>query len=421
MEWLRRLPHALWFFGRGLATSIAGNISLVVLSAALALSLWLFVTDAENPTERQTFNSAVEIGFVNVPNGLAVANASANTVRIEIEGPENDLRSLRPADFEAEANLGGFEQGKQTVAVSVVSKKSDVRVVSTTPQQIDVTLENLRTKDVPVRVELVGALEEGFAAGERTASPETATVSGPQSLVELVDEAVAEVGVTGRSADFTEDRVSLSPRDLRGGEISRVAVSPATASVDVTVEQSEFSQQFTVSPRISGNPAAGYNVTGITIDPPLVTVTGSLAVLQSIDPLAGIATSEISISDARSTVVQQADLRLPPDSGVLGSIQVTVTVTITPIRGEVSFLVVPQVRNVGDGLVVTPAASVVVTLAGDLPALQAITAESIIVGADAQGLGPGLYVLPIQVTPPLGTTVARVEPGELGVALAARP
>jgi YbbR domain-containing protein len=409
------------FFARGLATSIAGNISLVILSVALALSLWLFVTDAENPTGRETFNSAVTIGFVNVPNGLAVANSSANTVRIDIEGPENDLRTLRPADFEAQANLGGFEQGKQTVAVSVVSRKSDVRVVRITPEQVEVTLEGVRTREVPVRIELVGALKEGFAAGDRSANPDTATISGPQSLVDLVDEAVAEVGVTGRSADFTEDRVPLSPRDARGGEISRVTVSPVSASIDVNVEQSEFSQQFTVSPRISGNPAAGYNVTGIAIDPPLVTVRASLAVLQSIDPVAGIPTSEISISDARSTIVQEAELRLPPDSSVLGSIQVTVTVTIAPVRGEVSFLVVPQIRNVGDGLAVTPAGSIVVTLSGDLPTLQAITAESIIVVGDAQGLGPGLHVLPIQVTPPAGTAVVRVEPGELGVALAARP
>ena len=421
MEWRRRLPHAMWFFGRGLVTSIVGNISLVILSLALALSLWLFVTDAENPTKRQTFNSAVEIGFVNVPDGLAVANSTANTVRIEIEGPEHDLSSLRPADFEAEANLGGFEQGEQTVAVSVVSTKSDVRVVRTTPEQIEVTLENLRTKQVPVRVELAGSPQEGYEADSRTVDPETATVSGPQSLVELVDEAVADVGVTGRSADFREDRVQLSPRGARGGEISRVTVSPGTARVDVTVEQSVFSQQFVVSPRVSGIPAAGYNVTGIVVDPSLVTITGSLAVLQSIDPLAGIATSDISIGDARGSVVQQAELRLPPDSSVLGSIQVLVTVTITPIRGEVSFLVVPQVRNVGDGLAVTPADSVVITLAGDLPTLQAITAESIIVVADARGLGPGLHVLPIEVTAPVGTTVVRVEPGELGVALTARP
>jgi len=420
MEWLRRLPYALWFFSRGLVTSIAGNISLVILSVALALSLWLFVTDAENPTDRQTFNSAVEISFVNVPTGLAVANSSANTVRIEIEGPANDLSGLRPADFEAEANLGGFERGKHPVPVSVVSKKSDVRVVRTTPEQIEVTLDDLRTKEVPVRAALVGSPQPGFAAGDQTVEPQTATVSGPESLVELVDVAIAEVGVTGRSADFTEDRVVLSPRDARGGEISRVIVNPSTSRVDVRIEQSEFSQQFTVTPKISGIPAAGYNVTGIAVDRAVVTVTGSLPVLNSIDAIAGISTSEISISDARASVVQQVELSLPGDTGVLGTNQVLVTITITPARGEVSFLVVPQVRNVADGLAVTPAQSVLVTLAGDLPALEAVTAESITIIVDAQGLGEGLYVLPMLITPPAGTTVVRVEPGELGIALTLR-
>ena len=114
MEWMRRLPRALWFFAHGLVTSLAGNLSLAALSIGLALSLWLFVTNAENPTQRQTFNSAIEIGIVNVPTGLAVANLSANTVRIEIEAPENALKNLRAEDFTAELNLGGLTPGKTT-------------------------------------------------------------------------------------------------------------------------------------------------------------------------------------------------------------------------------------------------------------------------------------------------------------------
>ncbi len=420
MEWLRRLPRALWFFVRGMVTSIVGNISLAILSVALALSLWLFVTDAENPTERQTFNSAIEISFVNVPTDLAIANASANTVRIDIEAPENELEDLRAADFTAEVNLGGLPAGDADVPVSVRSTNSDVRIVRTSPEQVQVTLEPLRTKEVPVRVAVVGSPQQGFAAGAQSVEPDTATVSGPQSLVELVDAAVAEAPVTGLRVDFEEESVPLRARDARGGEIGRITVSPATADVSVEIEQREFSLEFTVSPLISGAPALGYNVTGISVDPPIVTVSGPLGELQSLDPIAGIATEEIALGDARATVTRTVDLVLPPGLTVAGSDQVTVTINIAPARGEVSFLVVPQVRNVGEGLVVTPSGAVFVTLSGDVPTLQAITPESIIVVADAQGLAEGLHIVPLQVTPPGGTTVVRVEPAELGIALTPR-
>lgn len=417
MDWIRRTPRAVWFFARGLFTSIVGNISLAILSVALALSLWLFVTDAENPTERQTFNSAIEISFVNIPDGLALANASADTVRIDIEAPESDLEDLRAADFTAEVNMGGLPPGDSNVPVSVRSTKANVRIVNTAPQQVTVTLETLETKEVPVRVAIVGAPQQGFAAGEQEVEPETATVSGPRSLVQLVDAAVAEVGVTGLRVDFAEERVPLRARDSRGGEIGRVTVSPETASVQVEIEQREFSLEFGVAPLVSGRPALGYNVTGISVDPAIVTVTGPLEQLQSLDPVAGIGTQEIVMGDARTSFTRSVSLTIPEGLRVNGDSTVEVTVTITPARGEATFLVTPQIRNVGEGLIATAGSAVLVTLSGDVPALQSITPESIVVVADAQGLEAGLHAVAMQVTPPANTTVVRVEPGELGIAI----
>jgi YbbR domain-containing protein len=200
-----------------------------------------------------------------------------------------------------------------------------------------------------------------------------------------------------------------------------VTVSPETASVSVDIVQQDFSLEFIVNPATTGSPAAGYNVTGISVSPPIVTVTGPLEVLQTIDPVQGITTGEVALGDATATVTQDVDLILPPELEVAGSSRVQVTVTITPARGEASFLVVPQVRNVGDGLVATPSGPVTVTLSGDIPTLQALTADSIVAFVNAEGLGAGLYTLPIEVTPPPGTAIVRVEPGEAGVALASAP
>jgi YbbR domain-containing protein len=420
MEGLRRLARAFWFFARGLVTSVIGNLSLAVLSVALALSLWLFVTDAENPTERVTFNSAIELSFVNVPGDLALSNASASTVRIDIEAPESDLAELRAADFVAEVNLGGLPPGNSRVPVSVRSTNADVRIVRTSPEQVDVTLEAVLTREVPIRVVIVGSPQQGFAAADDDVEPDTATVSGPRSLVELVDAAVAEVGITGLRVDFANDRVPLRARDARGGEIGRISVQPETARVRVDIEQQLFSLEFAVNPLVTGRPAVGYNIAGIAVEPSIVTVSGPLDELQSLDPVAGITTQGIQMDDARSTFTRSVELVLPSGLTVGGSTSVTVTIAIEPARGEASFLVVPQVRNVADGLAVTPASSVLVTIAGDVPTLQSTTPESITVVVDAQGLGEGLHSVALQITPPAGTTIVRVEPGELGIALTSR-
>ncbi|MDP9238630.1 MAG: CdaR family protein [Chloroflexota bacterium] len=427
MEFLRRLPGALVFIGRGAISSVFGNVSLALLSVALGLSLWLFVTDRENPKVAQTFSSAVLVKFVNVPNDLAVSNASESNVRIRVEATANDLKNLRADDFQATVDLGGFPKGQVTIPVQVASSNGSVNVVETTPDRIDVTLEALRTNVVPVEVSLLGSPQQGFGLVKPSAGapqnpstqPASVTISGPESLIALVHSAVAEVNLTGLRADFTGD-IDLRPRDVRGGDISRVKVNPGRARVTVDIEQQEFSQEFRVNPLIAGTPALGYNGVGITVDPAVISITGPLDVLQSIDAVKGISTEEISIADGRADVVRTIPVAIPPGTSVKGSPAVKVTVSIRPARGEVTFSIVPQIRNIGAGLALYPPTPVLVTLSGDLPVLQALTPESMVVTADAQALGAGIYSLPLQITPPPGTTVTRTDPGQIGIALSKR-
>lgn len=420
MNFLLRLPAALLFFVRGGAISVAGNLSLAVISVGLATSLWLYVTDKENPTQVQAFNSSIPVKFVNVPNDLAVANASEASVRIRIEAPTNELGQLRADDFNATVNLGGMQKGQASIAIDVTPPNSRINVVDVSPSRIDVTLESVRSKEVPIEVALVGSPQQGFASVGKTSDPQTAIVSGPESLVALVDRVAAEVNLTGLRVDVADDRASLKPRDARGGEISGVKVAPDTASVSVNLEQREFSLEFVVNPLVTGQPASGYNIVGVTSDPRLITLTGPLDVLQSIDAVRGIATEEIAIADARSDVVRQVQVTLPQGVRAQGSSAVRVTVGVRPAQGELTFRIAPQIRNVGAGLVVSSTDPVSVTLSGDVPTLQAVTPETITVIGDAAGLPAGLHAIPLQLTPPAGTTLVRAEPATLGVALVPR-
>lgn len=420
MSTLQRIARALTLIARGLVSTVLGNLSLAVLSLALALSLWLYVTDRENPEETRTFNSSIEVDFANVPTNLAIARTSAAAVGVRVAGPRNMLDDLSVDDFEATVDLGGLDEGNHSVGVDVTSSRARVSVVSVTPPRIDVGVEALRTKEVAVVASLVGSPQLGFAAGDQTVEPSRVTVSGAQSLVELVDNAVAEVQLTGLRIDLTDERVLLQPRDGCCSMITRVDINPATARVSVAIVQQEFSRDFIVAPSVTGQPADGFNVTGVRPDPLIVHVSGTLEVLGSIDAVSGVPTEEISIADARDDVVRTVQLSLPDGARLEGG-SVRVVVEINPAVGEFSYSVVPRVNNVAQDLAVVVPNPVVIILAGDVPTLRAVAAGSIAAEVNAQGLGPGLYALPVQITPPSGTTIVRIEPEQLGVALSARP
>jgi YbbR domain-containing protein len=214
--------------------------------------------------------------------------------------------------------------------------------------------------------------------------------------------------------------VALEPRDARDGAISRLSVSPSTARVAVDLEQQEFSSPYVVSPVIVGEPADAHNIVSVTVRPAIVTITGTVEVLQSIDAVRGVLTEEISIADARDDVRRTVQLQLPAGARVQGNPTIEVEIVIDPAQGEFTFLVVPQILNVEDALVATPAEPVAITLTGEVSVLSALTAQSIVVTANAGGLGAGLHVLPLEVVPPGNTQVVRVEPQELGIALTPR-
>ena len=91
---------------RPLARSLRENSGLAVLSVVLAFGLWIFVTDAENPTVTRVLPIDLEVQPANVPSDVAVANDLA-TVRVRIRVSEVEFDSLTAADFEATVNLDG--------------------------------------------------------------------------------------------------------------------------------------------------------------------------------------------------------------------------------------------------------------------------------------------------------------------------
>jgi hypothetical protein len=78
------------------------------------------------------------------------------------------------------------------------------------------------------------------------------------------------------------------------------------------------------------------------------------------------------------------------------------------------------VVNAAGGLAVFPPPSVIVVLSGEIPMLRAITPDAIVAEVDAQGLDAGLHLLPVSVTPPPGTSVASIDPPQVGIALSLR-
>lgn len=305
------------------------NWGLAVLSVVLAIALWVYVTDQQNPEETGRIPGMVQVQVINVPDNQAVSSISPEGVTVNARAPQDTLNDLEADDFRATIDLSGVTAERAVVDVRVEALRTRVEVVDWSPQRVTVQIENVTSRSVPIEAELVGTPPRGFEVGATTVQPAQSQVTGPESLVALVDSVAANVNLTGISTNF-QQTLLLEARDGQGVRVDGVTVEPASARVTVEVRQLQFSAAFVVLPDIRGTPAQGFRVVGMAIDPQFLIVSGPADVFQTLDPTAGVMTEVVSIDGASADVVRTVALRLPPGASAART-EVTVRVLIAAV------------------------------------------------------------------------------------------
>lgn len=389
---------------------------LLLLSLLLGAALWVFVTEEENPTRIDTLPTPLTVQAVNVEPGLAVAN-QLPAVEVQLAAPDERWEDIAggAGSFSAFVDLNGVTERDQEVRVQVeIEGLRGVRVVETIPEFITVNLEDLTSVEVPVRVRPVGTLPLGYELGSTSAAQSTVTIIGPESLVVRVNDAVADLTVTGLTLSF--DRiVALVPRGAGGGEIRGVSLDPPSLSVSIEIRRSTLVQALPLRARTDNAPAAGYRVTNVVVSPATISVEGTLDALTQLE---AIDLDPIDITGAQTDVTRAITIELPDGVSSADSLLATVVVQIAPIDGSLTLEVVPEFINALSGIVATPESPTIeLTLTGPLPVLNTLTAEDISLTIDLAGLGAGAYELEPTLDLPEGVIQDALRPETVSVTL----
>ncbi len=394
--------------------SLRQNSGLAVLSVVLAFGLWIFVTDAENPT-RPGRLPGITVEPVNIPSDVALAD-ELPAVSVSVRVEENVFDSLTPADFEATVNLEGLAVGEYELEVEVrsLTSRGGLRIVGVLPEKIPVRLAQLVSKEVPVTVDVRGQPPADFIMTTPNADDETVVVAGPQEKVDLVTQAVASLDVAGRT-ESVDQSVRLEPLDQRGELITGVSLDPALTRVKIDIEQKTFSRALVISPQVVGTPARGYNVVSVSVNPLTVAVSGSRSFIEEATV---IRTQPISIDGAEEEIVRTVSLDVPPGAKVIGNVSVTVTIEIVPATGQLLFVVPVSATGLDGNLsIVGSLPTVQVTLFGPLPTLLRLNPNDISASVDLTDKDAGTHKVKIKALAPEGLEVRSISPEEIEIVL----
>jgi YbbR domain-containing protein len=391
------------------------NLGLILLSLALSTLIWATAVEQENPTMEQAFPSAIPVSLTNVPEGMIAYGQIDARVSVVLRAPQSVWKALRPEDIRASVNLSGLKPGTYALPVQVQVGLGPVQVRRVEPSTLLVYLEKVTRSEVPVRLRLEGNPPLGYIARPPESDVLTVTVSGPESLVAQVVEAQAVVSVEGRRADV-DGEFDLKPYDAQGKEVPYITLTPSRIAIHVAVEQLSGFRDLAVTARLTGQVASGYRISGITVDPPIVTVYGAPEVISQIPGYLG--TAPLELENTKESLEVRLPLVAPEGVSLLMKEPVvTVRVTVVPIEGSMTVRRPVEIQGLAPGLMATVAPEEVeVILNGPLPVLEELRPEDVRVLVDLFGLNAGRYSLaPQVVVTPQGVVVGAVLPATVQV------
>ena len=260
---------------------------------------------------------------------------------------------------------------------------------------LTLAFESLDSRSVPVNVTLAGTDSKLWYTKNRI-NPQQLTISGAASVVQRISSASVTVDVTDRKENYT----TAAPYvlyDSEGEEIPQAMLDCSASSITVGINiypTRELAVSNNVEDVLTGQPAEGYVIESITMQPETVIVAADQELLDSLDVLL---VEPIDVEGASQSFSRRVALSPLADIKYTSAEQVYVTVQIAEETSSTRLDNV-ELAFIGqdDTLALTwhrEAFSVRAT--GPKSRIEALENQRVVATVDLSGLKAGSYGVPL--------------------------
>lgn len=208
------------------------NIFMWIVSLVLAVVLWNYIINMENPTRTLEYRDImVQLsGADDLYNSysLSVIDGGDSTVSVRVSASTSRLANLTASQIKVKADLTESisSPGTYNIPYEVILPESGMTCMSSSPATIEVTVDRVETKSVPVTVNIDGNVPDGYKVGTPKLATDTVNITGPEKDLEKV--ANAEITLDAKEltqsiSDISYDYqlVNSSGNVVNSGNISR--------------------------------------------------------------------------------------------------------------------------------------------------------------------------------------------------------
>lgn len=379
----------------------------VTLAIVIAVILWLYVINVENPTGTAHLRDLpVQLQGEEVleEEGLMVTDLSKDTLSVRLNGKKKTLMKVSRKNVTFSVDVSSITGAGEWTLTGRMSYPASVGSESITVSHWDdlkivVTVEPRAEKTVPVQGRFVGTEAMGYQTGTVTVSPETLRLSGPEDTLEKISYALAQVDEEDLSSSVTLQRpFILMTEDDLPADIANVSTD--VSAVEVTVPVRKVAQVPLTVELVDGGGATAEDVT-CTITPKTVTL---VAEDEDEELPEAISLGKIQLSESFDGVSYRLPIQLPQDvEGWNAPEYASVRLTIDKLASQLVSVETSSIdlENAPEGSVPELVSNYLyVWVRGPAEALHDLDQEDIAVTADLSGCAAdgSLQRVPVKIT-----------------------
>jgi YbbR domain-containing protein len=273
------------------------------------------------------------------------------------------------------------------------------------PPTLPVSVEPVVERQFDVVVTRIGQLPAGFVEDDIKIEPPQVTVRGLQADLATIASVNLDVNLSNQRDGTTVVDNELVAHSITGAPVD-VSITPNRGKVTLSVRQDFVQRTLPVMPVLSGQPAPGYRITSISVEPSAIFVSGPADRMATLTQLS---TEALQITNATGEIRRLQNIDAPANLS-LDRRTVTVIVQVKPIDcaagttgaacGTYTIQVAPTAEGQPPGLLISGALRVTVQLTGPLTLLDTIQPGQITAKVSLAGAVAGTSSYPVTVTVP---------------------
>ena len=383
------------------------KILSAALSLVIAFVLWFYVITVVSPgSEDWVYDIPVVFEGETVlteDRGMMITSRSEDVlIDLKLSGNRTDLAKVNRGNITIKVDLSKvYDPGEHELTFNPIFPgdvpSGALTVESKYPETVKLTVEKKVKKPVDVRVNFVGSAAENFMVDteNRILDYPTVNVTGPSSVVELIDHAKIDVDLTDRVESISENfRYTLCDADGNPVDVELVTTDVAEVHLDVKIQR--FKQIPLTLALTYGGGTTEHSVE-VIVEPAYISVSGSELMLEDLNE---IQLGSIDLSAIEADFEQTYPITLPEGITNLSE-RTEATVKVQFLNLAIMDFEVTDITtaNVPEGMEAELMSQVLkVRLRGPAAVMKKLTAQDIKVVVDFSGKELGSFTIKPTIT-----------------------